>query len=580
MNNQAIHTLPWRSSSKVKPSTVAKEESLLAVSVAHQKEIEEISRYLSFSQSVLVLCEKSLSKPIFSKLGEDARLSIQKLVLEDSPEPSTSIAIQLADRLSVQIGEAFEGNHILAISHLDLIAASSEHVTRPELNNVIYWLSEFPSVTILAFWDPFYPVPGIIENFFSHQVSLQHFDRELIWKLISKKEAKKISCGEHLSIASQQKLYQYFAGRTVIELRRVLRTIMDPELGFSDLDYAETDNDCLESEAGKEVFHFIRTQISAHHTHLDEVMREIPGYQFLQEELELKIIKPMRIRNAPPSLHALKIADRLIPRGLILHGPAGTGKTQWAKWLSRAINATLTIVNGPELKGKYVGETEERIRKIFARARRTAPSVILMDEIDALTPRREGSESNFEASMVAQFLTEMDGLHKNETILIIGTTNRIHAVDRAFLRPGRFGMLFEVGYPDAEARRAILDYYFKEHGFLSEVEEEALREKAISTLVSLTEGPLDKEELENREKYMYAHIRHRNLSDFLEDAGPLMQQKLEQEFQLNSVRRFSGDHLRAICDYLLRETAYNGKDIKQESLMIEAVEAIRKNHSF
>ena len=142
--------------------------------------------------------------------------------------------------------------------------------------------------------------------------------------------------------------------------------------------------------------------------------------------------------------------DDLIPRGLILWGPPGTGKTFFAKAFASAIGAAIQIVGGPDLKSKWVGESEENLRQLFLRARQSAPSVIVFDELDSFaTARGTYAGSGVEHSMVNQLLTEMDGFHKEELVFIVGTTNLVEALDPALLRPGRFEFHLNIPYPDA-----------------------------------------------------------------------------------------------------------------------------------
>src|SRR6187200_3705802 len=125
--------------------------------------------------------------------------------------------------------------------------------------------------------------------------------------------------------------------------------------------------------------------------------------------------------------------------------------------MATAIGAAVTVVSGPELKSKWVGESEERIRQIFNRARQSAPAIIVFDELDSFaTARGTYTGSGVEHSMVNQLLTEMDGFHKDELVFVVGTTNFVESLDPALLRPGRFEFHLHIPYPNTEDRRAIL----------------------------------------------------------------------------------------------------------------------------
>ena len=166
----------------------------------------------------------------------------------------------------------------------------------------------------------------------------------------------------------------------------------------------------------------------------------------LREAVELPLKMPQLFTHLGISPH----------RGVLLYGPPGTGKTLLAKALANECEAHFALVNGPELLSKWHGETEANLRRLFEEARAKAPSVILFDEIDALTPHRDTVTHNFEAVLVSQLLSLMDGLVDRGNVVVIGTTNRPKAVDPALKRPGRLDLQLLVGLPDVAAREAIL----------------------------------------------------------------------------------------------------------------------------
>ncbi|MEW6723047.1 MAG: CDC48 family AAA ATPase [Candidatus Micrarchaeota archaeon] len=147
------------------------------------------------------------------------------------------------------------------------------------------------------------------------------------------------------------------------------------------------------------------------------------------------------------------------PKGILLYGAPGTGKTLLAKAVANESDANFFYVGGPEIISKYVGESEERLRKLFAEAQETSPSIIFIDEIDAIAPKREEVVGEVEKRMVSQLLTIMDGLKARGEVIVIGATNRPDSIDPALRRPGRFDREIEIGVPDRKGRKEILSIH-------------------------------------------------------------------------------------------------------------------------
>ncbi|WP_213979607.1 CDC48 family AAA ATPase [Sphingomonas sp. dw_22] len=144
------------------------------------------------------------------------------------------------------------------------------------------------------------------------------------------------------------------------------------------------------------------------------------------------------------------------PKGVLLHGPPGTGKTRLARAVANESDATFHLINGPEIMGSAYGESESRLRQVFEEAARTAPSIVFIDEIDSIAPKRGQVSGEAEKRLVAQLLTLMDGLEARANIVVIAATNRPEAIDEALRRPGRFDREIVVGVPDDRGRREIL----------------------------------------------------------------------------------------------------------------------------
>ena len=168
------------------------------------------------------------------------------------------------------------------------------------------------------------------------------------------------------------------------------------------------------------------------------------------------------------------------PKGVLIYGPPGTGKTLLARAVASESEANFVHIGGPELVSKFVGESEEKLRQIFKDAQENAPSIIFMDEIDAIAPKREEVTGEVERRMVSQLLTLMDGLKTRGQVIVIGATNRINSIDPALRRPGRFDREVELGVPDRTGRKEILQIHTRSMPLGEDV--------SIDELASITHG--------------------------------------------------------------------------------------------
>ncbi|MEM3318445.1 MAG: AAA family ATPase, partial [Thermoplasmatales archaeon] len=173
------------------------------------------------------------------------------------------------------------------------------------------------------------------------------------------------------------------------------------------------------------------------------------------------------------------------PKGVILYGPPGTGKTLIAKAVANESGARFFSINGPEIINKFYGESEKALRETFDRASKESPSIIFIDEIDSIAPKREETQGELERRVVAQLLTLMDGLKSRGQVIVIAATNRLDAVDPALRRPGRFDREIEIGVPDKNGRKEILQIHSRGMPFDGTPEQ---RDKLLEDLASVTHG--------------------------------------------------------------------------------------------
>ncbi|MBS7639186.1 MAG: CDC48 family AAA ATPase [Candidatus Bathyarchaeia archaeon] len=212
------------------------------------------------------------------------------------------------------------------------------------------------------------------------------------------------------------------------------------------------------------------------------MVREVPRVTYediggLKEEIR-KIREMVELPLKYPELF-----ERLgveAPKGVLLYGPPGTGKTLLAKAVANETNAAFFSISGPEIMSKYYGESEERLREIFRQAEENAPSIIFIDEIDAIAPKREEVTGEVEKRVVSQLLALMDGLKPRGRVVVIGATNRPNAIDPALRRPGRFDREIEIGVPNKQGRLEILQIHTRNMPLAEDVD--------LERIASITHG--------------------------------------------------------------------------------------------
>jgi cell division protease FtsH len=437
-------------------SLVIKEEALpvelsafSAVEAAYPQEIARITDSLRRGLPVLVEAEKELTpylyKCVRDRLKKEGRnfLYLDGRPITDMPQPQPGMG--LVATIVFYLREAVRGavaERILVLPHLDLLTTSVGGLTS-EAREVIPLLYENPDLVYLGFKDPSFPLPKVIENLFPRRESLLGVARERLGALVTQRESRKLSNERSLK---PYQLYKQVSGVNAVRLRRMLSTITGE-------DYP-TDS--------KPAYHQLRQATLVGQLTLPDVdlQKDIGGYAKVKDRLNKEILDVLAMKDSLADETSMKKVEGLIPRGMIFWGPPGTGKTLFAKAMATSLGAAVTIVSGPELKSKWVGESEENLRQVFARARQAAPAIIVFDELDSFaTARGTYQGSGVEHSMVNQLLTEMDGFRKDELVFVVGTTNFVESLDPALLRPGRFEFHLQVPYPNTEDRKSILSIY-------------------------------------------------------------------------------------------------------------------------
>ncbi|MBX3399680.1 MAG: AAA family ATPase [Gemmataceae bacterium] len=416
-----------------------------AVEAAYGAELAEVADRIGRGLPCLVECDKELSPYLFANLRTRLKARNLKCVyLDGRPREAEANAsgppLGLIGTMIGQLREAVRGaveKRVVVLPHLDLLTTSQGGLTS-EAREVIPLLYENPELVWLGFKDPSFPLPKVIENLFPHKLSILGIARDRLRHLVTQKESRKFG-----RAFNPWQLYKYLSGVNAVRVRKLLSTLegedypADPKQAYRHLRNA--------------------TLTGAMEIPNVDLAADIGGYEKVKKRLREEILDVLRKRDAASSPDDAARLEELIPRGLIFWGPPGTGKTYFAKAVATAIGAAIQIVSGPELKSKWVGESEDNLRQIFRKARQSAPSIIVFDELDSFaTARGTYVGSGVEHSMVNQLLTEMDGFHKEELVFVVGTTNFVEALDPALLRPGRFEFHLHIPYPEPADRRAIL----------------------------------------------------------------------------------------------------------------------------
>ncbi|MDX9721737.1 MAG: AAA family ATPase [Myxococcota bacterium] len=471
-----------------------------AVEAAYGPDLAWIVEKLERGLSVLVDCDKQLVLYLYRAIRQRLRASDAELRLRLLGGPSTDEANSspsLMGELVRQLQEAiFSGESALCvvIPHLDVLVTTTRSGLSDRAREVLAMIYENPELSMLAFRDPSFELPPAISAAFPAQRSIIGLRREVLARILTQREARKF--GVHSF--SPFSLYKYVSGLNAVRFRQLMEHLS-----------TRLDFDPHQPRQTELLFRELREMTTSGECELPQVdlERDIGGYAAVKSKLRTEILELLELKAGLQDEASIREIEEIVPKGMLFVGPPGTGKTYFAKAMATALDATVSIVSGPEMKSKWVGESEENLRRVFAAARKSAPAVIVFDELDSFaTTRGTYTSSGVEHSMVNQLLTEMDGFRSEELVFVVGTTNFPQSLDPALLRPGRFELQIEIPYPEEQDRRQILELYRRHFGL-------ALSDERLEELVQWTAGIADAE----------------------------------------TGARYSGDHLYAICRALKRE---------------------------
>jgi len=431
-----------------------------AVEIAYGQDIEQIASFLRTGLSALVICDKIITRYLWPRIVAAARL--ERVVLEMPPDDAEQGMVPRGLR-QVQIAQLRElitqlkDGQVLVLPHLDLLVAATERGMTNEAREITELLYEAPDRPLLAFADRSLPVPEVVAARFSVRIALSGLPREVEINGDKKPLGVALVTARERAMFADYKpseLFKQVAGLNAIRLRDAITYSVEIEARAG----RGPDNPAKVSRLYESIRVF-KAQASEQFVIPDVSMDDIGGY----DDVKAILGRAIKLLAGAYQLPDESLGRELIPRGFLFHGPPGTGKTLFAKAIANQMNATIRVVSGPEVTDMYVGESERKLRAVFAEARRNAPSVVVFDEFDSIASRRSGRDDGGTRAgnaLVAQILTEMDGFRPDVPMLVIGTTNRLNLIDEALLRPSRFQPI-AIGLPDEAARRRIAEVHAK-----------------------------------------------------------------------------------------------------------------------
>lgn len=423
-------------------------EDQLAVILAYKTELDKIAELIEKGQSVLISCDKILVEFLYPYICAKA-----------GKTPSTDQSFEL-DKLYNQM-KSLEKDQVM-------IFRSMEILDNPAHVFLLYHSLPGQKAQILGFKDASSNMNSVLVNRFDLHLAILNLPKRILegeqitkgeqgldpfQYLVTKKE-RACFLDDDPSLPTKQRdrefgtaMYKQVSSLNAFRFRRAMQHIS-----------TQYDKPVPYKEIFREIGMFKAKMMGDDIDIPDTKFDEIGGYQQVKEE----IWRMLRF------LDDRKEKKQKAPKfkGFIFHGPPGTGKTLFAKAIANELNATIQMISGPEIIDKYVGESEANLRRIFAVARRNAPSVIFFDEFDSIARKRSQSEDGGARagnSLMAQLLTELDGFREEDGVLLIGTTNLLDHIDPALLRPSRLTPI-KIDLPDTIARKRVAEIHAHDTG--------------------------------------------------------------------------------------------------------------------
>ena len=358
--------------------------------------------------------------------------------------PEKSVTLRVADALQRDVGRGIARIDPKVVDELGLTSGDVVQVTGKRKTTALCWP---------AYQEDYGKGIIRIDGYMRNNAGVSIDDKVTIRK-IDAKIAERITLAptEPLRIVGgEEYLSQYLEGRVLSRGDYVPINIMGRKV---DLVVTNT------SPSVEAVIVTERTEVVIGEQ-VKEPVRAIPRISYEDIGGLRPVIQKIREMIELPLRHP-ELFERLgveAPKGVLLHGPPGTGKTLLARAVASETNANFTSLGGPEIMSKFYGESEERLREVFKEAQENAPSIIFIDELDSIAPKREEVTGEVEKRVVSQLLSLMDGLQSRGKVVVIGATNRINSIDPALRRPGRFDREIEIGVPDRDGRLEILQIH-------------------------------------------------------------------------------------------------------------------------